>query len=310
MINIAVISASRRTDIPAFYSDWFLNRIKEGYVDVINPFNTKQANRLSLSKKDVDCIVFWTKNPQPLLEKIDKLDGYRYYFQFTVNGYGKEAEPGVPDLDMIAETFINLSDKIGKEKVIWRYDPIIITPEFTVNWHCKHFSEIAEMLHNYTEKCVFSFADMYARTKRNCKDLSLRDITAEEIETIASSFSDTCHRYNLEISTCCEAADLQKYGITHNRCIDDVLIKRLFGVSVDSKKDAQREHCGCVKCTDIGAYNTCLHRCKYCYATFNHDRVVDNVKGHDPSSSILIGKLADDVKIYPKKRTTSTLDDF
>lgn len=305
-----IISVSRRTDIPAFYPEWFVNRIKSGYVDVINPFNTKQANRVPLTERDVDCIVFWTKNPRLLMERLESLEGYNYYFQFTVNGYGDNLEPNVPGIEEITGTFIELSDRIGKEKVIWRYDPVILTSEYTVEWHCSHFRELAETLSGHTEKCVFSFADMYARTKRNCRNLEIMDITTEDMESIAMSFSETCREFNLELSTCSEAIGLDKYGITHNKCIDDQLIKRLFGIDVDAKKDAQREYCGCVKCIDIGAYNTCLHGCRYCYATFNHDAVKQNIVNHDDKSSLLIGELSDDVKIYSKPRKPATLDDF
>ena len=299
-----VISVSRRTDIPAFYTEWFLNRIKAGYVDVINPFNTKQANRISLKKEDIDCFVFWTKNPKPLLDRIDELNDYNYYFQYTINSYGKDMEPNVPSKsEELINTFIDLSKKIGKEKVIWRYDPIILTEKYNKEWHIKYFEEIAKKLAPYTRKCVFSFVDLYAKTKRNTKGLNITELSVDDMKYIAKEFSIIAKKYNLELATCCEKIDLDEYGIKHNSCIDGELIKELFGIEVSSKRDAQREFCGCKKCNDIGTYNTCKHQCKYCYATFNNEMVIQNEKLHNPNSSLLVGELSDDVKVYPVKVT-------
>lgn len=305
-----VISVSRRTDIPAFYSEWFLNRIKEEYVDVINPFNTKQANRISLKKEDVDCFVFWTKNPKPLLSRINELDGYNYYFQYTVNSYGKDMEPNVPSKSKeLIDTFIELSNRIGKEKVIWRYDPIVLTDKYDINWHIKYFGELAERLHQYTTKCVISFVDLYVKTKRNTKELNIAEITETDMDYIAMKFSEICKKYNLELATCCEKIDLEKYGIIHNSCIDGKLIEKLFNIKVDNQRDNQRMDCGCIKCHDIGAYNTCLHKCKYCYATFNNDLVDKNIKKHNPNSSLLIGVLDDKIKVYPTNEKCKEKED-
>ncbi len=297
-----IISVSRRTDIPAFYSEWFFNRIKAGFVDVINPFNTKQANRISLKKEDVDCIVFWTKNPKPLMARLDELDGYNYYFQYTINSYGPDMEPNVPSKSKeLIDTFIELSKRIGKEKVIWRYDPIILTNKYSKEWHVKYFEYIAEKLHDYTRKCVISFVDLYAKTKRNTKELGISEMTVDDMNYIAKEFSIIAKKYNLELATCCEKIDLEKYDIKHNSCIDGKLIEELFGIIMDDKKDGQREACGCLKCNDIGAYNTCKHQCKYCYATYNNEMVIENEKLHNPNSSLLIGELTDDIKVYPVK---------
>lgn len=295
-----IVSVSRRTDIPAFYTDWFLNRIKEGYVDVLNPFNNKQANRISLKKENVECFVFWTKNPRPLLDRIDELDGYNYYFQFTLNSYGKDIEPNVPSkADEVINTFIELSKKIGKEKVIWRYDPILITEKYTIEYHIKYFEKLAKKLHNYTNKCVISFLDLYKKTEKNMKHIKLEELLIEKMNIIAEEFSKICKKYNLELATCCEAIELEKYDIKHNKCIDDKLIEKLFNIELENKKrDKQRELCGCIKCSDIGAYNTCLHNCVYCYANFNKDQSEINSSKNDINSSTLIGKISDDVKIY------------
>lgn len=285
---MAVVSASRRTDIPALYSQWFANRISDGYAISVNPFNPKQANRISLAKDDVDCFVFWSKNPRPLMDRLDILDGYRYYFQYTLNAYGRGLEPNVPPRDESMETFIELSERIGKEKVIWRYDPVVIDCDHGEEWHIDHFEELASEIRQYTEKCVFSFADPYRK--------ELHIATDREMDTISGAFSEICRRYGLEICTCSEHREFP--GIAHNKCIDDALIRRLFGRTVDCRRDGQRNDCGCVRCSDIGMYDSCTNGCRYCYANRNQRKAEVNRSLHDPESEILIGHLADDVSVY------------
>ena len=298
-----IISVSRRTDIPAFYSDWFYNRIKEGYVDVLNPFNSKQVNRIRLTPETVECFVFWTKNPKPLIARLDEIKDYNYYFQFTLNSYGIDLEPNVPiKSSELIDTFITLSKKIGKEKVIWRYDPILLTNKYNIDYHIKYFEKLAEKLHDYTEKCVISFLDLYKKTERNLRGINLLNLTPNEMDKIAEEFSKICKKYNLELATCCEEIDLNKYGIKHNKCIDDELIKRITGKEVENnKRDKQREACGCIKCIDIGAYNTCLHNCRYCYASYSNEQINENIVKHNVDSSLLIGEITEDMKIYEKK---------
>lgn len=293
-----IYSVSRRTDIPSYYSDWFYNRLEAGFVDVANPFNPKQVSRYSLKKEDVDCFVFWTKNPKKFMIKMDLLKDYNYYFQFTINGYGQDLEPNLPSKRLeVINTFKELSKKIGKEKVIWRYDPVILTNRYSIDKHISYFKYIANELKNYTTKVVFSFVDIYQKNKKHIKEIGAQELTLDKMDMIASEFAKIAKLNNLEISTCAEKIDLDKYGISHNKCIDDKLIYKLFNISVDSKKDAQREFCGCIKCVDIGAYNTCLHGCKYCYANYSFESIKENVKLHNPRSSLIIGEINETTKI-------------
>ena len=193
-----IISASRRTDIPAFYSEWFFNRIKEGFLYVKNPMNTHQVSRIDLSPEVVDCIVFWTKNPEPIIDDLDKLEKYKYYFQVTVSGYGKDVEPGIPDKnEVIIPAFKRLSEKIGKKKVIWRYDPILLNQKYTIDYHAKAFSKIAEELEGFTERVVISFVDLYSKTLRNTKDLNIREPNSKEMFDIASKISAIAAERNM-----------------------------------------------------------------------------------------------------------------
>lgn len=297
-----ILSVSRRTDIPAFYSEWFFNRIKEGFVLVKNPFNTKQISRINLNPKVIDCIVFWTKNPIRMFRKLDQIKEYNYYFQFTLNSYDKTLEKNVPGKKYLINTFINLSTRIGKNKVVWRYDPIILTDKFTKEYHYKWFEYLAKRLSPYTNKCVISFLDLYKKTERNLSEINVLPISNNDMNELAKRFSKIAFKYNLVIETCSEKIDLSKFNINHGKCIDDKLISDIIGENLSIDKDPnQREICGCVKSIDIGAYNTCNHNCLYCYANFNKNTVEKNLLKHDKKSPLLFGNLDGDEKITDRK---------
>jgi len=298
-----IISASRRTDIPAFYSDWFINRIKEGFVLVRNPMNFRQVSKVNLSPKVVDSIVFWTKNPRPIINKLSKLEEYNYYFQFTLTPYDNTIETDVPDKKSLIKTFQELSTRIGKDKVVWRYDPILLTNKFCVKHHIKWFEYLADELSGYTKKCVISFIDMYKKTERNLKGIDIVPMSEELMKEIAQHLSLIAKRYNLQLETCCEDdIELTKYGIVPGKCIDDELISKIVGKKLDIKKDPnQRLNCGCVQSIDIGAYNTCQHRCLYCYANFNNALVDKNVRLHSTKSPLLYGSLEEEDKVSIRK---------
>jgi len=262
-----IISASRRTDIPAFYSDWFVERIKERCVHVKNPFNPSQISKISLEPDDVDCFVFWSKNPKPMLDKLEILNEYTYYFQFTLNQYKNDIERNLPPKSEIIETFKKLSDKISAQKVIWRYDPVLLNAKYTVQYHIEKFNEIAYQLKGYTEKVIFSYIDFYKKIAENLKTNGVTEITTEEKLILAENFSKSAKENNLVIATCAEDIDLSQFNIEHAKCIDDDLISKLTGRELSIKKDKnQRLECGCVTSRDIGEYNTCLNGCIYCYA--------------------------------------------
>lgn len=296
-----ILSVSRRTDIPAFYSDWFFNRLKEGFVDVPNPFNANQISRITISPESVDCFVFWTKNPKPMLERLEELKEYNYYFQYTITPYGKDVETGFQNKKEATKTFIELSEKIGKEKVILRYDPIFINKKYTVDYHIKAFENLCEKIKGHSEKCIISFIDLYKKTERNTKVLNLSKISDLDVEKIAKKFSLIGNKYNISIETCSEKYNLEKYGINHGKCIDNNLVSRILGFEIDIEKDPyQREECGCVKSIDIGEYNTCKHNCLYCYANFNFEQVNIKSKLHNPNSSLLTGEINKDMVINVK----------
>jgi len=293
-----IISASRRTDIPAFYSEWLFNRINEGYLMVRNPMNIHQVSKINLSPEVVDCIVFWTKNPKPMLRRMPELSNYKYYFQFTLNSYDKSIEPNVPEKKNLISVFKELSNMIGKEKVIWRYDPILLTDIFNMDYHIKWFEVLAEKLSGYTHICVISFVDLYKKTERNLKGINLLPLNKDVMNEIAFNLSFIASKYNIRIESCSEDIDLDKYNIKHGKCIDDELISRIIGSRLFSEKDPnQRLSCGCIKSIDIGAYNTCRHNCLYCYANFNRGVVLKNTQLHNVKSPLLYGELNENDKV-------------
>lgn len=298
-----ILSVSRRTDIPNYYSDWFVNRIKEGFVYVRNPMNAHQISRIELSPDVVDCIVFWTKNPANMMEGLEHLREYAYYFQFTLTGYGKDMEPNLPDKRKeLIPTFQRLSEKIGKEKVIWRYDPILLNGRYTMEYHLKAFEEIAHELSGYTEKVVISFVDFYTKIQHHMKQLGVRQMTKEEMITLARSMVQIAAKYHLGMETCAEQIDLQHMGISHGSCIDKKLVERIVGCKLSAEKDKnQRNDCGCVESVEVGAYHTCLNGCRYCYANLNDAMVRESVKRYDPYSELLCGCCAPDDRVTDRK---------
>ncbi|KGG79828.1 hypothetical protein Y919_09610 [Caloranaerobacter azorensis H53214] len=297
-----IISASRRTDIPAFYSEWFLNRIKEGYLLVRNPMNYHQVSKIILDPNIVDCIVFWTKNPKNMIDKLPLLKDYKYYFQFTITSYDSSIETNVPRKKEIIETFIRLSNIIGKDRVIWRYDPILLNNKINEEYHYKYFEYLASKLYKYTNKCIISFLDMYKKTRNNIKYLNIKPLYKKDMIKIASGLMNICNKYNLKLETCAEEIELNDIGITHGKCIDDRLISKLWGINLKIDKDKnQRKICGCVSSIDIGTYNTCIHGCLYCYANFSEKSVKNNLKKHNPNSPLLLGNLEETDKIFIKK---------
>jgi hypothetical protein len=282
-----IISASRRTDIPALYSAWFLSRLKAGYVAVKNPWYPGRSKLVDLSPGAVDCIAFWTKDPFNMIDKLETIDkmGHRYFFLFTVTGYGRELEKGLRDKEEIIKTFRDLAGMIGKDKVIWRYDPIILNENHDAGYHAMKFGMLCEKLSGYTEKCIISFADKYPNIKKGI----VRPIEKDEMLEISSVILETAGRAGISIDACCEDPAAMAPGTGREGCIGRSIIERLCGPGMDIRKDVnQRKGCGCVSSTDIGAYNTCINGCLYCYAVRSIKAAEENFARHDPNSESLI----------------------
>lgn len=294
-----IISASRRTDLPAFYSEWLMNRIRAGFCVVRNPFNPAQVSRVSLRPEEVEAIVFWSKNPLPLFSHLAELDqrGYRYYFQFTLNDYSRSLEPNVPALAERIQTFRALSRLLGRSRVIWRYDPIIITNITDYAYHRQSFSGLCRQLADWTERVVVSVVNYYQKTRRNLKRLEAEGYRFEtrlkanlELDELLRFMAKTAAGMGLEIFTCAEERDYTELGLKPGKCIDGDLLHKLWGVNRPWQKDpGQRPACGCVVSKDIGETDSCLHHCPYCYATQNPKLAAEKHQLHDPSSTALFG---------------------
>ncbi len=298
-----ILSVSRRTDIPNYYSEWFINRLKEGFLFVRNPMNPHQVSKVDVSPDIVDCIVFWTKNPGNMLDKLEALESYAYYFQFTLTGYGKDIEPKLPDKrKVLIPTFQKLSERIGKERVVWRYDPIFLNVRYTLDYHIKTFEEFASKLAGYTERVVISFLDLYSKIRRNVEVFEIRQLTKEEIRYLAQEIVGIAARYGMAVETCAEEMDLQDVGIGHGCCINQELVERLLDCKLNVGKDKnQRQACGCIESVEVGTYNTCPNGCKYCYANFNSGRVQELVKLYDPEAPLLCGSIEPLDKVTDRK---------
>jgi len=291
-----IISASRRTDIPAFYARWFINRVRAGFCTVPNPFNPRQVSRVSLQPEAVEVIVFWTRNPAPLLPYLDELDarGLRYYFQYTVLGNPRALDPHCPPLPQALVTFRRLAERVGPQKVIWRYDPIVLTPHTDVAFHLATFARIAQALRGATRRVVISLVDRYPPAERRLARVGypLMDerLPPGEWERLICTLAETATRNDMEIVSCAEERDLSPYGVRPGKCVDDAYIRQVFGIEVTHRKDPhQRKACGCVISKDIGAYDTCRFRCVYCYATRSFERAGRRYAAHDPDAPSLVG---------------------
>jgi len=298
-----IISASRRTDIPAFYPTWFLNRIKAGYCVVPNPFNHQLVNRVSLVLEDVDVVVFWTRNPRPLLKYLDELDarGYRYYFQYTLLDYPHMIDPYAPPLKSRIRTMYELAERVGPERVIWRYDPIVFSQATPVDFHRRAFEQIARALRGAAQRVVISILTPYAKIQKRLGEMSRQgapllpfDGSESWFGVLMEDLAVVADANGMEILSCASQLDLGGYGIRPGKCVDDDYIKRVFGVDVSQTKDpGQRKACGCVISKDIGMYDSCLFGCQYCYATSSFERSRENYAKHNSDSPSLLGWYAD-----------------
>lgn len=298
-----ILSVSRRTDIPACYADWFFNRLREGFVCVRTPRNPHRIIHVSLGTESVDGIVFWSKNPAPMLERLSLLKQYTYYFQFTVTPYGYDVEPNVPDkAEKIVPVFRRISDAIGPMRVIWRYDPILLNPRYDLKFHLSAFETFSKALEGYTGKCIFSFADDYKGTRRNQEALALKDISYAQQRTIARAFSEIAKSHGIAIETCAEEIDLSEYNIGHARCVDKQLLEYISGHALNVKKaQGQRRLCGCAQSIDIGIYNSCKNGCLYCYANYSLSLMRKNISLHDNASSLLCGHVKEGDVLQEKR---------
>lgn len=299
-----IVSASRRTDIPAFFSPWLVNRLRAGSVLVRNPFNRRQVSRIRLDPSVVDCIVLWTKNPAlllPHLEEITEL-GYPVVTHFTITACDQTLEPGLPSLGKRIETFQALSEKLGSERVLWRFDPILLTHGQGPAYWLDRFGELSRALQGYTRQCTVSFVSLYAKCRRNLAGIDLLESGDEMKRKLAYQLTTQAGCCGIRLVACCDPFLINDCGIEQSHCIDAVQLGAILGCTLKGKPDpGQRPGCGCTLSIDIGAYDSCFHGCRYCYANTSMQAVGRNMAAHDPQSPLLIGQLKGDETIHDRE---------
>ena len=303
-----ILNTGLRTDIPGFFSEWFYNRIEDGFVYVRNPYAKNQIYSYRLDPELIDCIIFCTKNPKPMFENLEKIDKFNQYWHITITPYEKEIEPNVPPMNDVLESFKYLSKKLGKENVTLRYDPIFINEKYSLEKHIESFEYIANSLSDYTTEAIISFIDLYEKTKRNFP--KAREVTKDERLKLGKEFAQIGKKNNITIKTCVEGTELDKFGIDSSGCMTKEVIERAINKNLNiPKQKARNGECYCLLNNDIGEYNTCGHGCLYCYANSNKRLVKRNLKLHDPKSPILIGEIKEDDIIKEMKQKSLIIND-
>ena len=287
-----IINTGQRTDIPAFYAEWFANRLKEGFVCVRNPYYPNQVSRYRLDPSVVDIIGFCTKNPAPMFPYMELLKDYGQYWFVTITPYGKDIEPNVPDKHKLLENFKRLSDIVGVNSVGWRYDPIFITDKYTLDYHLRAFDKMATALEGYTKTVVISFIDLYPKVKRNFP--KAKEVTAEERLALGKEFIRIATAHGMTVKPCAEGDELSEFGADCSGCMKISDYEKAIGKRLNApKKKGARAECACYLACDIGAYNTCKHLCRYCYANAEPSKVLEKSSMHDSNSPFLIGNYSD-----------------
>lgn len=296
-----ILNTGSRTDIPAFYSTWFMNRIREGYVLTRNPYYPKRIHRYLIDRDHVDMIVFCTKNPEPMLEYLPELSRFPMFWFVTITPYGKDSEPYVPDKHRVLESFRRLSQHVGTQACAFRYDPVFLSERYSREYHLRAFESICRELSGYTEFCIVSFIDLYEKTKKNFPEV--REVDMQTQKEMCRSFSEIAGRYGISVRMCLEDPSLSAYGVNTDGCMTREVLERALGESLHVPSSLQtRQGCRCLLGNDIGEYNTCLHGCRYCYANYDMKLVRQNAARHDPKSPLLIGWPEQDDEISDAKQ--------
>ena len=292
-----IINTGQRTDIPAFYAEWFANRLKEGVVCVRNPYNPNQVSRYRLDAAVVDVIGFCTKNPAPMFPYMDLLKDYGQYWFVTITPYGRDIEPNVPDKHRLLGDFRKLSETVGVHSIGWRYDPIFVSERYTAEYHLHAFEQIASALDGYTETVVISFIDLYPKVRRNLPEV--REVPREIRIDLGKKFIEIASAHGMTVKPCAEGDELAAYGADCSGCMQIRDYEKAIGnrLNAPNRKGARAE-CACYLSCDIGAYNTCKHLCRYCYANAEPSVVIAQSRLHDPRSPFLIGSYMDDDVIH------------
>ena len=292
-----IINTGQRTDIPAFYADWFANRLKQGFVCVRNPYDPSLVSRYRLDPSVVDVIGFCTKNPFPMFRYMDLLKDYGQYWFVSITPYGRDIEPNVPDKHKLIEDFKHLSEMVGINSVGWRYDPVFISERYTEGYHLHAYEQIASALDGYTETSVISFLDLYPKVRRNFPEA--KEVDKEQRLKLGKVFVEIASTHGMTLKPCAEGDELAVFGADCSGCMKISDYEKAIGKKLDApKKKGARAECACYLSCDIGAYNTCKHLCRYCYANAETEKVLELSSLHDPKSPFLIGDYREGDRVH------------
>lgn len=289
-----ILNTGGRTDTVQYYTEWLLNRFSEGYVLTRNPLFQNKVSRYELTPDKVDCVVFCSKNYKPLLPRLHEItDSFNTYFHYTITAYGRDIEPGVPSIEESMETLCELSRQVGRQRIAWRYDPVLLTEEYTIERHLQTFEHMAAVLAPYIDRCIFSFVEMYKKLQINMPELI--PLSTKDMDELACGMGAAAEKYGIHLQTCGTNGDYTRYGIHASGCMTLDILGAANGIEFKKlKHKGMRQGCHCIESRDIGAYDTCLNGCKYCYANKNPQKAFDNYKYHDPNSPLLLGHIRPD----------------
>lgn len=289
-----ILNTGGRTDTVQYYTEWLLNRFSEGYVLTRNPLFQNKVSRYELTPDKVDCVVFCSKNYKPLLPRLHEItDSFNTYFHYTITAYGRDIEPGVPSIEESMETLCELSRQVGRQRIAWRYDPVLLTEEYTIERHLQTFEHMAAVLAPYIDRCIFSFVEMYKKLQINMPELI--PLSIKDMDELACGMGAAAEKYGIHLQTCGTNGDYTRYGIHASGCMTLDILGAANGIEFKKlKHKGMRQGCHCIESRDIGAYDTCLNGCKYCYANKNPQKAFDNYKYHDPDSPLLLGHIRPD----------------
>jgi len=286
-----IINTGGRTDTVQYYTEWLLNRFREGFVYTRNPLFPNKVTRYELSQDKVDAIVFCSKNYEPILENLSEItDKYNTYFHYTITAYEKDIEPRVPSIEKSIETLLRLENIVGKNRIAWRYDPVLLTDKYTIDYHLQTFEMMSARLSGHIDRCIFSFVEMYKKLSLNMPEL--KPMTEDEKIILARGMGVIAYKYNIYLQTCATNGDYTNFGIHPSGCMTLDILGKANGIKFKNlKHKGNRKHCNCIETRDIGAYDTCPNGCKYCYVNATPAKAVENFKIHNKTSPILLGEI-------------------
>ncbi len=302
-----IINTGGRTDTVQYYSEWLLNRFKEGFVYSRNPFFPEKVTKYELTPDKVDCVIFCSKNYEPILNRLNEItDKFNTYFYYTITAYDIDIEPRVPTIEKSIETLLKLEEIVSAKRIAWRYDPVLLIDKYTIDYHLETFENMSKQLSGHIDRCIFSFVEMYKKLKTNMPEIT--ELSNSEKTELAKGLGEIAEKYNIIIQTCATDIDYTRFGIQPSGCMTLDILGKANNIRFKKlKHNGMRKNCKCIETRDIGAYDTCPNGCKYCYANSTPQKAIENYKKHNPNSPILFGKI-NDTDIIQQGNQKSFLD--